>query len=30
MAKCFCHEIDHLNGIIFSDKVTKWLKLKDK
>ena len=30
MAKCFCHEIDHLNGILFSDKVTKWLKLKDK
>ena len=30
MAKCFFHEIDHLNGILFSDKVTKWLKLKDK
>ena len=30
MAKCFCHEIDHLNGILFSDKVTNWLKLKDK
>ena len=30
MAKCFCHEIDHLNGILFSDKVTKWLKLNDK
>ena len=30
MAKCFCHEIDHLNGILFSDKVTKWLRLKDK
>ena len=30
MAKCFCHEIDHLNGILFSDKVIKWLKLKDK
>lgn len=30
MAKFFCHEIDHLNGILFSDKVTKWLKLKDK
>ena len=30
MAKCFCHEIDHLNGILFSDKVTKWLKLKEK
>lgn len=30
MAKCFCHEIDHLDGILFIDKVTKWLKLKDK
>ena len=30
MAKCFCHGIDHLNGILFSDKVTKWLRLKDK
>ena len=30
MAKCFCHEIYHLNGILFSDKVTNWLKLKDK
>lgn len=30
MAKCFCHEIDHLNGILFSDKVINWLKLKDK
>lgn len=25
MAKCFCHEIDHLDGILFIDKVTKWL-----
>ncbi len=25
MAKCLCHEIDHLNGIVFTDKVTKYL-----
>ncbi|WP_442855593.1 peptide deformylase [Clostridium sp. Marseille-P2415] len=25
MAKCFCHEIDHLDGICFTDKVTEWL-----
>lgn len=25
MAKCFCHEIDHLDGIVFIDKVIKWL-----
>lgn len=26
MAKCFCHEIDHLNGICFVDKVFKWIE----
>lgn len=26
MAKCFCHEIDHLDGIVFIDKVVEWLK----
>lgn len=26
MAKCFCHEIDHLDGIVFIDKVTEWLR----
>lgn len=26
MAKCFCHEIDHLNGEVFIDKVTAWLE----
>lgn len=26
MAKCFCHEIDHLDGIVFVDKVVEWLK----
>ena len=25
MAKCLCHEIDHLDGIVFVDKVTKFL-----
>ena len=30
MAKCFCHEIDRLDGILFIDKVTKWLKMNNK
>lgn len=30
MAKCFCHEIDHLDGILFIDKVTKWLNMNNK
>lgn len=25
MAKCFCHEIDHLNGEVFWDKVEEWV-----
>lgn len=25
LAKCFCHEIDHLDGICFVDKVFEWL-----
>ncbi|AET69047.1 peptide deformylase [Desulfosporosinus orientis DSM 765] len=28
LAKCFCHEIDHLNGILFTDMVTEYLKKK--
>lgn len=24
LAKCFCHEIDHLNGIVLPDRVTEW------
>lgn len=24
-ARCFCHEIDHLDGVIYTDKVTKKL-----
>lgn len=27
MAKCFCHELDHLDGICFVDKVTEWLEV---
>lgn len=27
MAKCLCHEIDHLDGILFVDKVTTWLNI---
>lgn len=27
MAKCFCHEIDHLDGILFIDKVTQWINI---
>lgn len=26
MAKCLCHEIDHLDGILFIDKVTEYIK----
>jgi peptide deformylase len=25
IARAFCHEIDHLNGILYSDKVTAWV-----
>lgn len=25
LAKCLCHEIDHLDGILFIDKVTEYL-----
>lgn len=25
MAKCFCHENDHLDGLVFLDKVTQFL-----
>lgn len=28
MAKCFCHELDHLDGVCFVDKVTEWLDLE--
>jgi peptide deformylase len=26
LAKCFCHEIDHLDGILFTDLVNEYLK----
>lgn len=26
LAKCLCHEIDHLDGVLFIDKVTEFLK----
>jgi len=26
LAKCLCHEIDHLEGILFTDLVTKYIK----
>lgn len=26
LAKCFCHEIDHLNGILFTDLVTEYVR----
>ncbi|MCC5468015.1 peptide deformylase [Pelosinus baikalensis] len=31
LAQAFCHEIDHLDGILIVDKVTEWLpKVEDK
>jgi len=26
LAKCFCHEIDHLDGILFTDLVTEYVR----
>lgn len=26
LARAFCHEIDHLNGILFEDKVIEWVE----
>lgn len=26
LARAFCHEIDHLNGILYEDKVIKWVE----
>ena len=28
-ARCFCHEIDHLDGILYTDKVVKELTAED-
>ena len=25
MAKCLCHEIDHLDGVLFTDFVTEYV-----
>jgi len=30
MAKAFCHENDHLNGILFKERVVEWLENDDK
>ncbi len=27
LAKCLCHELDHLDGIVFTDKVTEFVEL---
>ena len=24
LAKCLCHELDHLDGIVFTQKVYEW------
>lgn len=29
LACCLCHEIDHLNGELFVDKVTEWIKTNE-
>lgn len=26
LAQCLCHEIDHLDGIVFVDKVVEWMQ----
>lgn len=28
LAKCFCHEIDHLDGILFTDLVTEYIDVE--
>ncbi len=28
LAVCLCHEIDHLDGIVFTDKVTEYVTIK--
>lgn len=30
LARAFCHEIDHLNGILFEDKVLEWVEEEDE
>ena len=29
LARAFCHEIDHLNGILYEDKVIEWVEDED-
>ncbi|MEA4854270.1 MAG: peptide deformylase [Christensenella sp.] len=29
LAQCLCHEIDHLDGIVFGDKVVEWVEEAD-
>lgn len=29
LARAFCHEIDHLNGILYEDKVIEWVEEED-
>lgn len=29
LAKAFCHEIDHLNGILYTDRATKMYRLEE-
>lgn len=29
LARAFCHESEHLDGIMFMDKVTEWLETED-
>ncbi|MEI6101879.1 MAG: peptide deformylase [Eubacteriales bacterium] len=28
LAKCLCHELDHLDGIVFTDKVTEYVDIE--
>ena len=30
LARAFCHETDHLNGILYEDKVIEWVEEDDK
>lgn len=30
LARAFCHEIDHLNGILYEDKVLEWVEEDDQ
>lgn len=30
LARAFCHEIDHLNGILYEDKVVEWVEEEEE